>query len=169
MLKKMMTSLICLLAFSTVVLADDVIGFWKTISDKTGKAESIIAVYQYQGKYYGRIIATFDKNGKVDDSIEAPKDRAPGVVGNPFYSGLDIIWDLKPEGSKYSKGKIMDPEQGKIYNAEMWTNKGNLVVRGEIWLFGENQTWPPATESDFPPGFKKPNLATLVPEIHEVK
>lgn len=167
--KKALSFLFCLLAINVGAFADEVVGFWKTIDDKTGKANSIIAVYEYKGKYYGRIIATYNKEGQVDDSIEAPKDRAPGVVGTPFYSGLDILWDLKKEGTKYTGGKIMDPEQGKIYDAEMWRHDENLNVRGEILFFGENQTWPPASDADFPKGFKKPDLTKLIPVISQVK
>lgn len=161
--------LFCLVAFNSTVLAADIVGYWKSIDDQTGKAQSIVAIYEYLGKYYGRIIATFDDTGKVDDTIYAPKDRAPGVVGNPYYAGLDIIYDLQKDESRYSNGKIMDPEEGKVYNAELWTEDGNLIVRGEIWLFGRNQTWVPATDQDFPAGFKKPDLSKLVPSIQKVK
>lgn len=164
--------LLCMMALITTLTnlhADDVTGFWKTINDKTGKAESIVAIYEYKGKYYGRLIATFNPQGVIDDTIYTPKDHAPGVEGEPFYSGLDILWDLKKNGSKYSGGKIMDPEKGRIYDAEMWIKDGILVVRGEIWFFGANQEWPRATDSDFPPGFKKPDLTQMVPVIPKVK
>lgn len=148
--------------------ADSVVGFWKTMNEKTGKPESILAVYEYKGNYFGRIILTYKPDGTINDTIYAPVDRAPGVKGNPYYSGLDIIWDLAKEDSKYGNGAIMDPEKGKVYDAEMWLDKGNLIVRGEVLIFGRNQTWPPAKDSDFPPGFVKPDLTKLVPKIPEV-
>jgi uncharacterized protein (DUF2147 family) len=154
------------LIFSALLSAQDVVGFWKTISDKTGKAESILGIYEYQGKYYGRLIGTYNRSdGKMEDTIDHPKDRAPGVQGNPFYSGLDIMWDLKKDGNKYTDGKIIDPQKGRIYNAEMWRQDGNLIVRGEVWVFGQNQEWPPALDSDFPAGFKKPDMTKFVPSI----
>lgn len=162
-------SLLCFLMISQGLLAQDVVGFWKTINDKTGKAQSIIAIYEYQGKYYGRIVVTYDEQEKVRDSIEDPKDRAPGVEGNPFYSGLDIMWNLQHKGDKYVDGKILDPQKGKIYDSEMWTKDGKLIVRGKIWVFGANQEWLPAQEKDFPPGFKKPDLTKMVPTIPHVK
>lgn len=158
-----------LLTWSASLLADDVIGYWKTIDDKTGKQESLVAIYEYQGKYYGRILVTYDDNGNIKDSVANPKDRAPGVKGNPYYSGMDIIWDMEPEGSRYVNGSIIDPQRGKIYNSKMWPDNGKLIVRGEFLFFGKNQAWIPASDRDFPQGFKKPNLATLVPNIPEVK
>lgn len=162
-------SLLCFLAFSQGLFAQDVVGFWKTINDKTGKAQSIIAIYENQGKYYGRIVATYDEQEKIRDTIADPKDRAPGVEGEPFYSGLDIMWNLKRNGEKYTDGKIMDPQKGKIYDSEMWTKNGKLIVRGKIWVFGANQEWVAAQDSDFPPGFKRPDLTQLEPSVPRVK
>jgi uncharacterized protein (DUF2147 family) len=148
--------------------ADDIAGFWKTISDETGKPQCVIAVYEYDGLYYGRIIGTYNDEGKMTDSIYKPDKRAPGVVGNPFYSGLDIIWDLQDAGNKF-KGKILDPEKGNVYNSELWIDNGNLIVRGKLLIFGRSQEWLPAAKSDFPRGFKMPNLNKLVPSVPEVK
>jgi uncharacterized protein (DUF2147 family) len=108
--------------------AEDVKGFWKTINEE-GKAQCILAVYEYEGTYYGRIIGTFNDEGIMDDDIYHPVKRAPGVPGQPYYSGLDIIWNLHDDGSKF-KGKIMDPEKGKVYNCELWIEGKNLIVRG---------------------------------------
>ena len=138
MKKILALSVFCLLAFCSILQAGDIVGYWKSIDDKTGKAQSIVGIYEYQGKYYGRIIATFNDEGVVDDTIYTPKDKAPGVVGDPYYAGLDIIYDLKKDDSRYN-GKIMDPEEGKVYNATLWTEGQNLVVRGEIWLFEETR------------------------------
>lgn len=156
-------------AFYSALMAQDITGFWKTVDEKTGKAQSMVAVYEYHGKYYGRIIGTFDDSGKMVETIYNPKGRAPGIQGNPYYCGMDIIWNLrKREDSDRYKGKIVDPEKGNIYKAEVWVEKGKLIVRGEVLFFGRNQTWPPAVNSDFPTHFIKPNLKTLVPVIPKV-
>lgn len=154
-------------SFFSGLMAEDIIGFWKTIDDETHKPQSIVAIYEYQNKYYGRLIATYDDNGKINDTIEHPVHRAPAVKGHPFYSGLDFIWDLEKEGPKYVNGVILDPEKGDEYVAEAWIENGNLIMRGKILFMGKNQTWPPATDADFPPGFKKPDLKKLVPKIPE--
>lgn len=165
-LLKLLTGLFLIVA--TSAFAQDIVGYWKTINENTNKPESIVAIYEYQGKYYGRLISSFDPTGKKNDNIYNPKDRAPGVVGNPYYMGLDFIWDLKKDGDRY-RGKILDPEKGNIYNAEIWVEDGNLIVRGKIFFFGRNQTWPPAQPSDFPPGFKMPDTSKFVPVIPNVE
>lgn len=153
--------------FCNQATAEDITGFWKSINEETGKAQCIVAIYEYDDKYYGRIIGTFDDDQKLTETIYAPKERAPGVIGRPFYCGLDIIWDLIDNGISY-KGKILDPQKGNVYNSELWIEKGNLVVRGKLLFFGRNQTWVAASNADFPKGFKKPSLEALVPVIPQV-
>jgi uncharacterized protein (DUF2147 family) len=167
MKKTFFFSIVYFFAFTTLLAAQDIVGFWKSVDEKTGKPQSIVAIYKYQGKYYGRLIATLDDNGKIDETLASPKTRAPAVKGNPYYVGLDFIWDLEPKGDKFADGHILDPEEGKIYDAEMWKKGEDLIVRGEIWFFGRNQTWPPALDTDFQ-GFQKPNLTTMVPKIPDV-
>ncbi len=151
-------------------VAGEITGYWKTIDDKTGKPQSLVLIYPYQGKYFGRIILTYNEDGSVGDTLYQAKEKAPGIIGDPYYAGMDIIYDLVKKDDKYSDGKIVDPERGSIYDAELWLNKqNNLVVRGELLFFGQNQTWIKATDKDFPADFKKPDLQNMVPIIPQVK
>jgi uncharacterized protein (DUF2147 family) len=156
-------------ALSSLYASSEVTGFWKSINEKTGMQESVVAVYEYEGKLFGRLIVLYDDKGMVKDSIADQKLRAPGLPGYPYYSGLDIMWDLVPAGKKYGNGKVLDPEHGKVYDAEIWKDKDNLIVRGKILFFGRNQKWVQATDEDFPPNFKKPNIHTFQPKIPKVK
>jgi uncharacterized protein (DUF2147 family) len=161
--------LLLLVLFSSPLFAQsDIVGFWKSINEKTKLPESLIAIYEYQGKYYGRIVSTFNSDGKVQELQDSIKSLAPGVKGNPSYIGMDILWDLTKQDNKYVNGKILDPEKGKVYDAEAWRDRENLIVRGEILVFGRNQTWVPAIDVDFPKGFQKPDLTHLTPAIPEV-
>lgn len=147
------------------LLANDSIeGYWVIRDEDTSAPQTVVAVYEHDSRYYGRIMVTFD-NGKLQDSIATPKVKAPGVVGEPYYAGMDIVWDLVKKGEKYVDGNIIDPQQGIIYDAKMWREGENLVLRGEVLFFGKNMIWFPATENLFPPGFQKPELSTLVPRI----
>jgi uncharacterized protein (DUF2147 family) len=161
--------LLAMVLFYDVVAADDVIGFWKSHDEKTGKPQIIVAIYEYQQKYYGRVIGSFNKEGVIEDSIYTPVSRTQRLVGDPYYSGLDIIWNLHKKGSKYLGGEILDPKRGKVYNVELWVQDNHLIVRGKLMFFGKNLSWAPATDADFPEGFTKPDLATLIPAIPEIK
>ncbi|HSX13807.1 MAG TPA: DUF2147 domain-containing protein [Chlamydiales bacterium] len=168
-MSKIFKTILSFLLFTNALTAgNDIQGFWKTINEE-GVAQSIIAIYKYQGIGYGRIIATFDAfTGKIKESIYHPVERAPGLVGDPFYCGLDIIWDLEASAWAY-KGKIMDPEHGRVYKAEIWTEMGDLIVRGKLAMFGRNQKWYQITPNDLTPDFKLPDPKSFVPIIHKTK
>ena len=147
---------------ATAPQTQGITGFWETVNQSTGKPQGVVAIYEYKGNYYGRLIGTYNAEGKIDDSIYKPVERAPGIQGNPPYCGLDFIWNLRRSGSRY-KGKVIDPKKGNVYDAELWTRNGNLILRGKVLVFGKNLTWPPAHHSVFTSGFKMPDLATFVP------
>ena len=167
MLKKTLSTLFFFSFFFSSIHSEDLTGFWTTLNKKTKKPSSVIAIYPYQGQYYGRIIATYNSDGVIDDSIYAPKDRAPGIVGHPYYSGLDIVWTTKKEKNNKYKGYVVDPQKGKTYTAKLWRQGDNIILRGEVLIFGRNVTWPPFSDSSFTETFPKPDLSTFVPIIPE--
>ncbi len=152
------------LVLTSALLAEDITGFWQTIDKDTNEPSSVVAVYPYKGKYYARIIATYSHNGELNDTMYNPKGRAPGLEGQPFYSGLDFVWDAEGGGGTY-KGYVVDPRNGKIYNAKLWLEDGNLVLRGQLFIFGRNEYWPPFPMKNFTKKFPKPDLAKFVPVI----
>lgn len=166
MKKTLLLSVFCFLTLCSTLLAQNIGGFWKKVNEKTDLPECIMAVYEYQGKHYGRMIATYDESGKMTDTIYSPKRRMDKIPGNPFFCGMDFIWSLRNRGSRY-KGKIVDPRSGSVYKAELWVRDNNLIVRGELLFFGKNVTWLPTVDSDFPKGFKKPDVSKFVPVIPE--
>jgi len=146
--------------------ADDITGFWKSMDDN-GNPQCVFAIYEHDGVYYGKIIGTYDEDGKMRDTIYSPSGRAAGVVGNPHTCGLDIVYDLQDGGERFS-GKIMDPSKGKIYNCDVWRQGEYLILRGKLFIFGKNITWYPTTKNDFPKDFKIPNTKKLTPNVPSI-
>ena len=149
---------------------EGIAGLWKSRDQNSDKPRSLVAIYKYQDKYYGRMLATYDDEGKFKDTILEQREKTTGVVGNPSYCGLDFIYNVKKEGDtgrktdKY-KGKIIDPEKGKVYSAELWLSGDDLIVRGELWIFGKNIPWHKASKQDLPKGFSMRDIKKFVPEI----
>ncbi len=163
MSRKFLGILILFCSLAAPLMANSgVLGLWKTVDDETGEVKSLVKVYDYRGKVYGRILVIFEE-GEVEDTYMDPWKKAEEVDGEPYFCGLDFIWDMEERKGKYSKGKIMDPENGKVYSSEMWLDGGNLIVRGKIGPFGRNQTWLPATSRDLPSGVSEPS--SLIPDI----
>lgn len=157
-------ALICFCSLSAMLTAQEIIGYWKRLNRETGNTQCVISIYEYKGKHFGRIIGTFDREGKMKENLYQPVDRADKVAGSPFYCGMDLLLNLQEAGSKY-KGTIVDPRSGKFYDSTVWVKDGNLIVRGELLCFGKNETWFPLEENDFPEDFKKPNASTFIPVI----
>lgn len=131
MKKLLLTTIMGLAALATQAAAG-ITGYWTTVDDETKEAKSVVQVYEYQGKYYGRVV----------ELLQNPGARAK-IKGSPSIKGLTIIWDLEKDGDSYSGGEILDPQKGKVYGCEMWRDGANLIVRGKIAFLGRNQTWLP--------------------------
>jgi len=132
--------LFALLLFAATMSAQNgIIGKWKTIDDETGKAKSVVEIYEKSGKIYGKIIElldTADKNKTCEACLGEDK-------GKPILA-LTIIKGLQKDGSDYSNGKILDPKNGKLYKCTITLEeKDKLKVRGYIGfsVLGRSQFW----------------------------
>ena len=117
------------------------VGLWKTIDDKTGLAKAEIRI-------------TAKANGELSGVIERALAPATGESncdlctddrkGKPKI-GLEIIRGVrKVEGKDvWDGGKILDPENGSIYNARLTPIEDGrkLEMRGSIAFIGRTQTW----------------------------
>lgn len=136
---KIFTSLALLFSIIFYAQTNSVIGKWKTIDDQTGKAKSIVEIYERYGKIYGKIVDIIDIEKKTSLCT-----ACPGKEKNQPVMGLVVIKGLIKEGKEYNSGQILDPISGKVYKCFI-TLDGNdkLNVRGYIGisLFGRTQTW----------------------------
>ena len=119
--------------------AQTAIGKWKTIDDETGKAKSVVEIYESNGKIYGKVVEIFDKSkeNKVCEACEGSKKDKP-------IKGLVILEGLSKKGSSWEGGSILDPTSGKVYKCTIsLENKDKLKVRGYVGisLLGRTQYW----------------------------
>ena len=133
--------IIAALFFTTVFYAQNqtVIGKWKTIDDETGKAKSIVEIYEKSGKIYGKVAEILDLEHK--NNVCA---NCTGSDKNKPILGMVIIKGLTKEADEYTNGKILDPKNGKTYKCFITLeSKDKLKVRGfvGISLFGRTQYW----------------------------
>ena len=122
----------------TLTNAQEIVGKWKTIDDKTGKAKSIIEIYVKNDKYFGKIVEIFDKSRR-----DALCENCTGSEKNKPVLGLVIVKNLEKKDKIFENGTIMDPENGKTYSCSITPLKNKLKVRGYlgISMFGRSQTW----------------------------
>jgi len=118
-------------------------GYWKTIDDSSGKAKSIVKIWKENGRLKGRIEKLFVEPGEDPD----PKcEECTGVRKNQKILGMEFLWRFIPEEGRWVDGKILDPENGKIYHCSLEVLDGGkkLKVFGYIKIIfkiGRSQIW----------------------------
>ena len=136
------TFFIALALIASVSLsAQGVVGKWKTIDDKTGLVKSIVEIREQNGELYGKIIQLFrsewaNQNPKCTECKDDRKDQ-------PMI-GMDVVRNMKWNGSMFKDGTICDPNNGDIYRCEMWLKAGDpnrLELRGYWGFVYRTQTW----------------------------
>ena len=119
--------------------ADAPVGQWKTVDEKSGAVESIVDIYDQGGKLFGKIANLT----KPTDDQGKPKlcTKCTGADKDKPIVGLIIIKGLGAADGRWKGGTILDPDDGKVYNAELWVEDGKLKVRGYLGFFYRTQTW----------------------------
>ena len=135
--------ILVLLSISCAVAhAASPVGLWKTIDDETGKERSYVRIVEVGGELQGKVEKIFTFPG---DNPEHLCDECKGELKDRPVVGMTILWGLKDSGGVWKGGKILDPNNGKVYRCKMTpSEKGQeLDVRGYIGisLIGRTQTW----------------------------
>ena len=145
-MKRIPVLLLFILFFSSGVgeaQSNTIWGKWKTIDDKTKAPKSIVEIYKQEGKLYGRIVKLFRKPEEDPDPV---CDKCKGEQKDKKILGMVIINGLTKKGVAWSKGKVLDPDNGKTYHAKIWLEDGKLRIRGYILFLYRTQTWMRYTE-----------------------
>lgn len=137
-MKNVILSLLFLFV-GTFTMAQSPVGIWKTIDDETGQAKSHVQIYEQNGQLFGKVVKILDPAKQ-----NAVCDGCSGKRKNQRILGMEILSGLKPSGSKWDNGKIIDPNKGKEYSSSLEMDGADkLKVRGYmgISLLGRTQTW----------------------------
>ena len=143
-------------------------GLWQQVDDKTGEVGGWFLVFEKDGAYQGAIAKTFPKPGEDPNPLckkcEGDQKNAPSL-------GLVLIKGMKRNGLKYDKGTILDPRDGKVYNAflEVSPDGKTLRVHGYIGMevLGRSQYWkrlPPEAISEVDPAIVMTYAPALLPQ-----
>jgi uncharacterized protein (DUF2147 family) len=123
---------------ATIFAQTPILGEWITVDDNSGEHKSVVRIYQADnGKYYGDIIELYGDPNAVCVECEGADHNHPIV-------GLTIIRDMQLVGEELKNGKVLDPDNGKLYYAKVYLKDGKLVLRGSLdkaGLLGRSQTW----------------------------
>ncbi len=138
-MKKIGVIILVLFSMNFFAQSRGVNGKWNTIDEVTGKAMSVVEIFEYNNKIYGKVIEILNpknRNNTCKDCL--------GEDHNKPILGLTIIKGLSKDGAEYNDGKILDPKSGKLYKCYIELESPNkLKVRGYlgISLLGRTQYW----------------------------
>ena len=137
-MKRILISMILMLAPLAAALAQDVVGKWK-LAD----GSAIVEVYQQGNVFNGKIV--WLQNPTEADGSPAVDDKNPDAkLRKRQILGLNMLSGLSKQGTEYSGGSIYDPGNGKTYNCSMKVEGDILRVRGSLdkkGLLGRTMDW----------------------------
>jgi uncharacterized protein (DUF2147 family) len=119
------------------------VGTWRTIDDETKTERSIVEVSLVNGELQGRVVKIFFR---PDEPPNPVCEKCEGERKDKPVIGMTFLWGLKADSATdWVGGAILDPKNGKIYNAKLSVTEGGkeLRVRGYIGtpILGRSQVW----------------------------
>jgi uncharacterized protein (DUF2147 family) len=131
--------LIGLFSADLAVSAESPVGKWNTVDEKSGKVTSLVEIYEQSGKLFGKIVALTEPNDKQGKPMVC--SACTGADKDKPIVGLVILRNLSLDGDRYKGGTVLDPEDGKMYPAEIWVDGGKLMVRGYAGFLYKTRAW----------------------------
>lgn len=116
------------------------VGRWKTIDDETGKAKSIVEIYQNaNGTLGGRVVEILHSDRGPNPVCDKCKDDRR----NKPVKGMEIVRGMKKSGDQWAGGTILRPADGKVFKSKMKLLEGGkkLGVSGCIAFICKEQVW----------------------------
>ena len=138
-MKKLGVIIFVLFSMNFYAQSRGVIGKWNTIDEVSGKALSVVEIFESNNRIYGKVVEILNPKNRNNTCKDCPGDD-----NNKPVLGLIIIKGLVKDGTEYNDGKILDPKSGKLYKCYIeLENPNKLKVRGYlgISLIGRTQYW----------------------------
>jgi uncharacterized protein (DUF2147 family) len=141
LLRALVTACTVVVSMTAFAQSMSPIGLWQTIDDETKKPKSFIRISEKDGTISGTVEKVVDpakQDQKCDECAADDPRKGKPVIGMTVLTGLK-----KESDSIYSGGKILDPNNGKVYAAKvtMIEEGKKLEMRGSFLFIGRTQTW----------------------------
>lgn len=125
--------------FSFTGISQTIFGTWNTYDEVSNEIESVIEIYEKDGRAFAKIVDIVDSKKRSAICI-----NCSGKLKNQPILNMDLLTGLKKNGEEWSGGKILDPKNGKYYKCYIkLIDRNTLKLRGYIGLsvFGRTTIW----------------------------
>lgn len=134
---KLIAALLALLPMAAFA-QNSPLGRWKTFDDATGKAMSVVEVYEAKGgTLAAKVVETLNEPNAKCNKCSGDKKGKPVI-------GMVILWDLKKTADGWGGGKGFKPSTGDSFNAKsvkLLDGGNKLEVTGCKLGFCKHPTW----------------------------
>jgi uncharacterized protein (DUF2147 family) len=130
---------ILFLLFSIVLKGQTPEGVWISIDDDSGEPTGHVEIFQKDDRLFGKVIKMLE----VPEDPYCTKCKESDDRKDQHILGMEIMRNFERDGNKWF-GKILDPENGKVYTSTISLEDPNtLKLRGYIGiqLLGRTQKW----------------------------
>ena len=131
--------LLVLVLLCTISYAQNgVEGIRQAIDDRDNEPSSHIRIEVNNGVLTGSVVKLFD----VEPDILCTNCK--GAKKDQPVIGMEIIYNMKEDDGTWEGGRVMDPEDGKVYKCKLYLDdKDTMKLRGYIGIpaLGRTQTW----------------------------
>ena len=128
-----------LLSISSFIgLNAQITGFWKVPDEHDGIVKSIVEIYEYNNKYYGRVAQVLDssKHTHCENCVGDKKDKP--------LTGMRILDDFTITENGGIDGTVLNPGSGKTYSCYLeLESPDKLKLRGYMGIpaLGKTLYW----------------------------
>lgn len=122
------------------LVAQSIVGKWRTIDDRSGITKAIVELYKEKGLLQGKVLKIVEKGKEGVLCV-----KCDGELKDKPVEGMQIIFSFKETEDGVYKGKrLFDPEQAMTFRGKIWldpNNSNQLKVRGYLAFLYRTQTW----------------------------
>lgn len=132
----------------------DIVGTWLT-SDEDGNRDSIVEIFQNEGRYFGEVrwvrFQHYPEGDRMAGHAIVDRENPDPALRSRSVLGLRILRDLQFDDDEWVDGRIYDVRKGKTYSAKVTLESADtLNVRGYIGspFLGKTVKWTRAELPD---------------------
>jgi uncharacterized protein (DUF2147 family) len=120
------------------------IGNWRAIDAESETAYAIVEFVQTSSGTLSGFVRTL-LQGAEQPAPAQTCDRCTGARKGAPFIGMEVIWNLRPEGERFVDGSVIEPDSGRIFRCRVRVidrgERMDLTVYERFAIFGFTERW----------------------------